>query len=312
MQVMNLMRHFTIRTRMVGAIAVVLTLLAIVGGAGLVGMFRMQSMNQHFIDNAYAKAALVSELRQSLAHLRRYEKDMIIFYEQPARVSETHELWKQTAAKVNEQVRALRALASGNDAELLQAIGKHMEDYQKAFAPVANQLEASGYDSATTADKVMFRAYAALNDLDKAFQTLVAQLNDEATRSGQAAQDAARLTILLFGAAVVLATVVVVPLTLLNMHSICKPIVEARALAGAIASGDLTRPVSTQGRDEIAQLLEALRQMQESLRQIVGQVHASTESIATASAEIAQGNQDLSSRTEQAASSLQQTASSME
>jgi methyl-accepting chemotaxis protein len=308
----HLMRNFTIRLRMIGAIAVVLLLLAIVGGAGLLGMFRMQTMNQGFIDNAHAKTAMVSELRQTLGQMRRYEKDMIIFYEQPARVSETHELWKASARKVNEQVQALLALASGEDAGSLQAIANHMDAYQKAFAPVAHQLESSGYDSATTADKVMFRAYAALNDLDKAFTALVAELNAQAERASKASQEAAKLTIALFGAAVVLATVVVVPLTLLNMHSICQPIEAARSLAGAIAEGDLTKDVQAQGRDEAADLLRALVQMQESLRHIVGQVHTSTENISTASSQIASGNQDLSSRTEQAASSLQQTASSME
>ncbi|PPE64877.1 methyl-accepting chemotaxis protein, partial [Caldimonas caldifontis] len=308
----HLMRSFTIRVRMIGAIAVVLMLLALVGGAGLLGMFRLQSMNQAFIDNAHAKSSMVSELRQTLGQMRRYEKDMIIFYEQPARVSETHELWKQAAAKVNEQVQALLALASGDDTERLQAIASHMDAYQKAFAPVAHQLEASGYDSATTADKVMFRAYAALNELDKAFAALVTDLNAQAQEASQDAQQAATLTIALFGAAVAIATVVVVPLTLLNMHSICRPIETAKSLAGAIAEGDLTQDVQAEGRDEAADLLRALVRMQESLRHIVGQVHTSTESISTASSQIASGNQDLSSRTEQAASSLQQTASSME
>jgi hypothetical protein len=40
-----LMRRFTIRTRMLGAIAVVLVLLALLGGAGLFGMFRIQGMS---------------------------------------------------------------------------------------------------------------------------------------------------------------------------------------------------------------------------------------------------------------------------
>ncbi|WP_337878537.1 methyl-accepting chemotaxis protein, partial [Caldimonas sp.] len=296
MQLMSLMRRFTIRTRMIGAIAVVLCLLAVVGGAGLFGMFRMQATSQAFIDQAYAKASLVSELRHSLALLRRYEKDMIIFYEQPSRVSETHELWKQAAAKINEQVQSLKALASAQDAELLQAIGKHLEDYQTSFAPVANQLLASGYDSATTADKVMFRAYAALNELDKAFQTLVRQLDEQATVAEQAAREAAKLTIGLFALSVAVAILVVVPLTLINMQSICQPIVQAQDLAAAIASGDLTREVQVQGSDEAAQLLAALQRMQASLRHIVGQVHQSTESISTASSEIAQGNQDLSHR----------------
>ena len=108
------------------------------------------------------------------------------------------------------------------------------------------------------------------------------------------------------------ALVLVVPLTLLNSRSIVQPVEHARQIAQAIASGDLTRRITMEGRDEASALLESLNQMQDFLRTLVGQVRVSGESIGTASAEIASGNQDLSARTEQAASNLQQTASSVE
>jgi methyl-accepting chemotaxis protein len=98
----------------------------------------------------------------------------------------------------------------------------------------------------------------------------------------------------------------------MNSSSIVRPIRQARALAQAIAGGDLTQHIDVQGRDEAAELLQALQAMQQSLARLVGQVRESSESIQTASAEVASGNQDLSQRTEQAAGSLQQTASAME
>ncbi|MDN8910307.1 hypothetical protein Q0O53_13655, partial [Staphylococcus aureus] len=48
MNVFAHMRMFTIRLRMLGAIAVVLLLLGMLGGAGMWGMFRIQSMSQDF------------------------------------------------------------------------------------------------------------------------------------------------------------------------------------------------------------------------------------------------------------------------
>ena len=106
--------------------------------------------------------------------------------------------------------------------------------------------------------------------------------------------------------------VVMIPLTLVNIRSICKPLEDARKLIDRIAQGDLSHALHADGNDEPAALVRALGRMQASLSELVTQVRASTDSISTASAEIASGNQDLSQRTEQAASSLQQTASSME
>ena len=105
---------------------------------------------------------------------------------------------------------------------------------------------------------------------------------------------------------------VVVPTTLANMQSICRPLDQAQRLAMAITRGDLTQSVAVEGKDELTQLMSALGEMQASLVRIVSQVRQTTDSIGVASAEIASGNQDLSSRTEQAASSLQQTASSID
>ena len=49
MSVFSLLRRFTIRFRMLGAIAVVLVLLGLLGGAGMLGMLRIQAMSEDFI-----------------------------------------------------------------------------------------------------------------------------------------------------------------------------------------------------------------------------------------------------------------------
>jgi len=95
-------------------------------------------------------------------------------------------------------------------------------------------------------------------------------------------------------------------------RSITGPLRQAARSARFIADGDLTQPVHSTGRDEAAELLQALKTMQDNLVGIVGNVRSGTDTIATASSEIAAGNHDLSSRTEQQASSLEETAASME
>jgi methyl-accepting chemotaxis protein len=114
-----------------------------------------------------------------------------------------------------------------------------------------------------------------------------------------------------FGVAVTFAVLVVVPTTVANMHSICKPIEDAQAFAQAIASGDLTSRVDTSGKDEVAALLRAQQDMQASLVRIVRDVSGVAETIRSASADIAHGNRDLSARTEDAAHNLQGTAASL-
>jgi methyl-accepting chemotaxis protein len=96
-------------------------------------------------------------------------------------------------------------------------------------------------------------------------------------------------------------------------RSITVPLNSALSIANTVAEGDLTTRFDEEtARDEIGDLMKALRGMNDALRRVVSQVQTGTTAIATASSEIAEGNLDLSSRTEQQASSLEETASSME
>ena len=94
--------------------------------------------------------------------------------------------------------------------------------------------------------------------------------------------------------------------------SITRPLARAAHSARAVAGGDLAVRIDVRGRDEIAELMQALRHMQDSLSKIVTTVRQNAECVATASSQIAMGNIDLSSRTEEQASALEQTAASME
>ena len=94
--------------------------------------------------------------------------------------------------------------------------------------------------------------------------------------------------------------------------SITAPVARALAVAETVAAGDLTSHIEVTTRDELGQLLHALRKMNDSLLSTVSTVRSGTEMIATASAQVAAGSLDLSSRTEEQASALEETASSME
>ena len=95
------------------------------------------------------------------------------------------------------------------------------------------------------------------------------------------------------------------------IRSITQPLDEAVCMAQTVASGDLRTEVTARTKDEIGELLTALKLMQGNLCNIVGKVRVGTETIHVAATEISSGNQDLSNRTEEQAGQLEETASSM-
>ena len=306
------MRQFTVRQRMIGAIAVVLALLGAVGGAGLWGMWRLSNVADEFTERAYQETVTLSQLKASMGAMTRHEKDMIIAYEKPDLVVAAKARWKTEADKTAATMGTLLAGRDESRDALVTQMQERLKAYMAAIEPVSHQLESGGYETATIANRMLGRAHEQHKGLTELLDQVEASLGEDVAALSARSDSASQQTLWVFGVALALAALIVVPTTLANMHSICAPVDRARQLADAIAEGDLTRTVQATGRDEIAELLRALGRMQASLSRIVGDVRNSSDSIGTASQEIATGNQDLSSRTEQTASNLQQTAASME
>ena len=306
-----LMRQFTVRFRMIGAIGVVMGLLTLVGGAGMFGMFRIHQLSAEVIDESMAVVDRVASVRFDMAEVRRYEKEMIIQYEKPELIRQLRTRWDADVQKIEQKAADLATVISEERRPQLQKALEYLKSYRTMFTGITRQLEDSAYETATIANRMSARAVGEFEEADK----LLTQI-DQGVRAEAEASNASRNAMLdrmlfIFAALVVLALVIVVPLTLLNMQAICRPLEQARQLAQAIASGDLSQRMQVQGRDEVADLQRALEQMRDSLSGIVGQLREAGESIATASREIATGNQDLSSRTEQTASNVQQTVSAI-
>ena len=306
------MRRFSIRLRMLGAIGVVLCLLVMVGAAGLWGMQRQQALSEEFVDHAFAETRALARLRVALADLSRHEKDMVIHYESPEQLSLANLKWEKTRDEIGKHIASMLEGEEDEDNAVLRGMEAKLKDYAAAVEPVVANIKSGGYDSATVANRMLDRAHerygallADMNQVESIIAEEAASLQAEEKSNGDQ-------TLMWFGIAVALAALVVVPTTLANMQSICQPLNVAQNLAAAIAKGDLTQPVQTQGKDELTALMHALGMMQASLVRIVGEVRNSTERINLSSSEIAAGNQDLSTRTESAAGSLQQTASSVE
>ncbi|UQV43789.1 HAMP domain-containing protein [Janthinobacterium lividum] len=145
-------------------------------------------------------------------------------------------------------------------------------------------------------------------ELDQQIATQSAQMRTAAEAAMARAHDTSVLIIALglVGGVLSLATAWFIS------SGIVRPLRHAVKVARKVAGGDLSEHIHVDSRDEVGQLLQALKDMNASLINIVGEVRGGTHDIAGASIEIAAGNQDLSQRTQAQASSLERTAASME
>ena len=144
--------------------------------------------------------------------------------------------------------------------------------------------------------------------LSAAFARRQADLNAEAYAS---ARHTERVATIALASVSLLALVAGGLLAWRLSRSVVQPVTHAIGVAELIAGGDLSTAVTTDRRDELGRLLQAIGSMQDRLRALVGDIRLSAESISTASTEIASGNMDLSQRTEFQAASLQKTTANI-
>ncbi|MFM2068285.1 MAG: hypothetical protein RLZZ584_3194 [Pseudomonadota bacterium] len=308
----NLLRGYTIRSRMIGAIVMVLALLAVVGGVGLTGMYKAAAHSDKFMSNSFVEAEQLIHIATAMGDLRRYEKDLIINYEKPEVQGKYAQSWRESYQRLVTSASKLLEGDEDVDNPHVRELLKLAEAYHAKVESMMPQITSGTYDNAMAVNRLLGPAKEQAHAAELKLAKLEEVLHSEAVADQGEVHQAQELSVLLFALSIGVAVLLVVPLTLVNSRSIVGPLEQAHDLAQAIAGGDLTSQVPSQGKDECSDLLRAVAGMQDALRGMVGNIRQTTESISTASTQIASGNQDLSGRTEQTAGSLQQTASSME
>jgi len=312
MKLSLILRGFSIRTRMLGAIAIVLTLLCLLGGAGYAGMNAVRGASETFLVQSSVRLQKLSQLRFSVAQLVHSNDRLIDARQRLELLDDPLKDWDAAKADADRLSADLSKMDMPGQNDQVAEMGRLLKQHEATFGPVIAMLKANDPAAGVGLSEARDKANATLGQV----QTVVAKLDaafEEQSKAASAHFDSrVRMTLTAFAVLAVLSILIVVPTTLANMQSICGPLKEARAFADQVAAGNLTQQVRVDGRDEVAELQRSLLEMKSSLSGLVGSIRHATDSINTASVEIATGNQDLSSRTEQTAGALQQTASSME
>ena len=99
------LRHFTIHTRMRGAVLLVLALFLLVGATALLGGSRLKTLNRDLVMRSTEQQHTMGELRGALGDVRRWEKDMVIDYEDGIAVLKARESWAAAIARARTRRR---------------------------------------------------------------------------------------------------------------------------------------------------------------------------------------------------------------
>ncbi|WP_081961192.1 methyl-accepting chemotaxis protein [Aquabacterium sp. NJ1] len=307
------LRGFSIRSRLLACMALVVGIGCTIGGAMSWQLLSLKGELDSFASQEFAATQRMATLALSLGDLRGREKTTIIATGDSVSAAEQFKAWKSALAATVQATKALADAAPTPEIkQQAQALEGKLNSYGKGLEPTLELITSSALTSAAEAYQSSEPARAEAD----AVEAITAKLNDAVTKVAEArranAGKAANHAIMWLWGLLMSPGIVFLPLMGLTILSITAPLRRAEAITQAISHGDLTQQIDTHGQDEISRLLSSMAHMQNGLREMVASVRESSENMLTASTEIAAGNQDLSQRTEQTAANLQDTASSMD
>ena len=146
-------------------------------------MFRIYSMSEDFMNSSFLEVGYMAQLHGEMGAIRQHEKDMLIGYEKPEAGKAAHTKWLESQEKAKKVANQFLQGEEDVDNAVVRDIIKRLDSYKEAFAHVARQLEAGGYDTATIANRMSGKAVAEFAEADKLMTQLDEVLRNEVQKS---------------------------------------------------------------------------------------------------------------------------------
>ena len=310
---MRSLTNLKIGHRLAFLLGCVLAITAGIAGAGWWSVTALHASASRALGQDVKLAQQAGDIQSLVLLERRYEKDAFINLADADKLAGYTRKWSDARARLAKAIEQVHGLdLAAEDAQAVGQLEENFAVYARGFDATIAAIRAGQLKTAVEANAELAKVKAAV----QAMETISDLMNDRAIeRAGkvQGTIDAVRARALVLQLALsALGLAVAAVLSWLVTRSITQPIRQAVQVAETVAAGDLSSRIDATGRDEVSQLLAALKRMNQNLTGLVGQVRGGSDSIAIGSAQIATGNADLSQRTEEQASNLQQTAASME
>nr|WP_145249095.1 methyl-accepting chemotaxis protein [Pseudomonas oryzihabitans] len=310
-------RNLSIARRATLGFAFIGLLLLLLGGTALVKMNDIRASGLAIEDRAMPRVAALDELTALTLRLRVLSYRLLLNRE-PEIIAKTQALFQQRNGQMRAAQQRYEALIQSDEERTAYSrYGQLITQYdglqQRMLAfSAADQLE----PLRRLLNEDLLANSDAVNGVLKQLTDLVDQQTAAANEQSAADYSHAIQWLVLLLAATTLLTVV---FAWLLIRSITQPIARAVQAAEVIATGDLSQEIHSEGRDEAARLLQAMKTMQGQLRHTLQGILGSATQLASAAEELnavtdesSRGLQRQNAEIEQAATAVNQMSSAVD
>ena len=310
-------RNLSIARRATLGFAFIGLLLLLLGGTALVKMNDIRASGLAIEERAMPRVAALDELTALTLRLRVLSYRLLLNRE-PEIIAKTVALFQQRNGQMRAAQQRYEALIQSDEERT--AYGRYGQLIAQYDGLQQRMLAYSAADQLEPLRQLLNEDLLANSDAVNGVLKQLTELVDQQTAAANdlAATDyrhAIQWLVLLLAATALLTVVFAWPL----IRSITQPIARAVRAAEVIATGDLSEEIHSEGRDEAARLLQAMKTMQGQLRQTLQGILGSATQLASAAEELnavteesSRGLQRQNAEIEQAATAVNQMSSAVD
>jgi methyl-accepting chemotaxis protein len=295
------------------AFGFLLLLLFTVATTGYLGMRRISQEVVRSLASDGVIAQHAGRARANILGLRRFEKDIFINIDNPEKVEHYRKLWGEDKAKLDERVATLdKVAATQKDKDRVKSIKENLAVYASGLDKVYGRIRDGRLK--TTAE-----ANVAIADVKDETHKMEAEAAEFATEGYKRQDQIQELTenevkgaLQILIPMVLIALIIGIVAAVFITRGIVGPVTEGVAIAKALSNGDLTVAVAVDSKDEMGQLLGAMKVMVEKLQSVVGDIQTAAGNVALGSQQLSATSEEMSQGATEQASSVEEVSSSME
>jgi methyl-accepting chemotaxis protein len=310
-------KNMNIGMRLSLGFGVLLALLFILSIIGYWGVHAVSGTTVHMLQGDAKVAEHAARARANVVGMRRFEKDIYMNIGNADKVANYVKEWGEEHEAVTARLNDLEKYADKTDEakdykEKFKVMRAQLVTYEAGFKKVLGLIQSGAIT--TTA-----QANAAIGEYKDATHKLEVEVKDMAVHGNKVMDEdlpkiegTTNQTTWVMMIVSLIAVLISIGAGIVITRSITVPVGVGVAVAKRLSEGDLNAEIKVDSKDEIGNLMSAMKVMVDKLRNVVIDVKTASDNVASGSEQLSAGAQQMSQGTTEQAASTEEASSSIE
>lgn len=310
-----MLHSLKIGTRLGLGFGLVVLLLAITGGAGFLGVEKIDKASNEILSQEVKIGEYFSRVRANILYMRMYEKDVFININNPDKIAEYEKKWTEKKGRLDEWLDKLGKLKL-DDKEKSQFAGiqENYKQYVDGFGQLLGQIKSGAITSTQQANEAMKPVKVSAHAIEKLSTEGNRAAYEISDKKAKEVNNIGQRSITTIVVCLIVALVLAVVITVVISRGITKPLRAMNVMMDDIAQGegDLTRRIEVRSDDELGHLGRSFNLFVEKLQKTIAMVADNTAQVAAAAGQVYSSSEQMATGAEEVAAQAGTVATASE